>query len=306
MKYGVREVANLVFKAKASTRIGNYTFAVGQPVLYIDSAKTSALEGAATTVYAMGGRGNSRLVGWEGDKTLTLNVEDALISAKSIAMLTGAGLIKGEEGEKVHGHVTADAFISADGTLDLTDYLEVGEVIDANAPIFITKIEANNKWGDLIKGGTVTGSKITGLTGAANSQAFVDFYVEKDASEVTEIQIDADTFAGYYYVEADTLFRRQSDGYDAPVNITLPNVKIQSNFTFTMASTGEPSTFSFTMDAFPGYTIFNPNKKLLCVMQIFEAGAKTQKWNTVMGSDTNHGSATNLGALAGSFEDSVE
>ena len=37
-----------------------------------------------------------------------------------------------------------------------------------------------------------------------------------------------------------------------------------------MASTGDPSTFSFTMDAFPGYTYFNQNKKVLCAMQILE------------------------------------
>ena len=37
-----------------------------------------------------------------------------------------------------------------------------------------------------------------------------------------------------------------------------------------MASTGDPSTFTFTMDAFPGYTFFNPNKKVLCAMQILE------------------------------------
>jgi hypothetical protein len=37
-----------------------------------------------------------------------------------------------------------------------------------------------------------------------------------------------------------------------------------------MASTGDPSTFTFTMDAMPGYTTFNPNKKVLCAIQIAE------------------------------------
>ena len=55
-----------------------------------------------------------------------------------------------------------------------------------------------------------------------------------------------------------------------PAELTLPNVKIQSNFTFSMASTGDPSTFTFTMDAFPGYTYFDPTKKVLMVMQIVE------------------------------------
>ena len=57
MKFGVREICDVVFKAKADTKIGNTTFKKGQPVLYIDTAKTSTVEGAATTVYATGGKG---------------------------------------------------------------------------------------------------------------------------------------------------------------------------------------------------------------------------------------------------------
>jgi hypothetical protein len=35
-----------------------------------------------------------------------------------------------------------------------------------------------------------------------------------------------------------------------------------------MASSGDPSTFTFTMDAFPDYTRFNKTKKVLSVIQI--------------------------------------
>jgi hypothetical protein len=37
-----------------------------------------------------------------------------------------------------------------------------------------------------------------------------------------------------------------------------------------MASTGDPSTFSFTMDALPAYTMFNKKKKALCAIQIID------------------------------------
>ena len=37
-----------------------------------------------------------------------------------------------------------------------------------------------------------------------------------------------------------------------------------------MSSTGDPSTFSFVMDAFPGYTMFNKNKEVMCAIQILE------------------------------------
>lgn len=283
MKFGVREICDVVFKAKADTKIGNTTFKKGQPVLYIDTAKTSTVEGAATTVYATGGKGNTRLIAWEGEKTLTFTVEDALLSPIGFAVLSGAGLFKGTDQEEVHVHMTSTAAVSATGEIDLTDALETEEKIDKTAPVFAIEAEEDGSLtGTVISNLSVdeTGKKLTGGTGTANKTVFVDYYVTKKSANVSELQIDAGNFAGYYYVEASTLFRRQSDGVDLPAEITLPNVKIQSNFTFTMASTGDPSTFTFTMDAFPGYTLFDRTKKVLCVMQVVEdatAGNATGK-----------------------------
>lgn len=58
----------------------------------------------------------------------------------------------------------------------------------------------------------------------------------------TEINIDAESFGGYYYIEASTLFRDEATGKDFPAEFVIPRGKIQSNFTFSMASTGDPST----------------------------------------------------------------
>jgi hypothetical protein len=37
-----------------------------------------------------------------------------------------------------------------------------------------------------------------------------------------------------------------------------------------MASSGDPSTFTFTMDAFPDYTKFDKTKKVLFAIQIID------------------------------------
>ena len=270
MKFGVREICDVVFKAKAPVKIGGIMFEAGQPVLYIDSAKTSTIEGAATTVYAQGGRGNTRLIAWEGEKTLTFTVEDALLSPMGFAILSGAGLLKGKDNEIVHVHATTTGYATTDGKINLADALEVGETVDPDAKIFVIPVGADGALeGAPVKGTLDETKKIitaAGITGAC----FVDYYVQKKSSSVSELQIDANNFAGYYYVEATTLFRRQDNGKDMPAEITFPNVKIQSNFTFNMASTGDPSTFTFTMDAMPGYTVFNPSRKVLCAIQIIE------------------------------------
>lgn len=288
MKFGVREICNVVFKAKADTKIGNKIFHKGQPVLYIDTATTSTVEGAATTVYAQGGRGNTRLIAWEGEKTLTFTVEDALLSPIGFSVLSGAGLFKDDE-RQVHVHVTSNAVVDASGEIDLTDALGTSETIDGTAPVFVSLAESDGSiTGELLTGLTAGDKKLTGADAEYYGKpVFVDFYIVKDAANISELQIDAANFAGYYYVEASTLYRRQSDGVDMPAEITLPNVKIQSNFTFNMAATGDPSTFTFTMDAFPGYTMFDKTHKVLCVMQIVEdatAGSETR--DTVMGHPT--------------------
>ena len=289
MKFGVREICNVVFKAKSAIMIGNTEFKPGQPVLYIDTAKTSTIEGAATTVYAQGGRGNTRLIAWEGEKTLTFTVEDALLSPVSFSMLSGAGLISSNK-ETVHVHMTTTVQGDVNGKIDLTDALGKDEVIDAEAPVFVMALEKDGSLtGAPLEGGEISedGKSIT-IEGAKNTNVMVDYYVSKEGTSVAELQIDAENFAGNYYVEASTLFRN-TDGKDMPAEITFPNVKIQSNFTFTMASTGDPSTFTFTMDAFPGYTIFDGTKKVLCVIQIVneEMSAKADRHSVMRHTTTD-------------------
>ena len=89
MKFGIREVANMEF-----TKLSG----IGPQKFEIDSAKTSTLEGASTTVYAQGGQGNARLMAWEGEKTLTFTVEDALITMESFQALSGAEATNTDEG----------------------------------------------------------------------------------------------------------------------------------------------------------------------------------------------------------------
>lgn len=49
MRFGVREICDVVLRAKAAQKIGNKIFYKNEPVIYFDSLKTSSLEGAATT-----------------------------------------------------------------------------------------------------------------------------------------------------------------------------------------------------------------------------------------------------------------
>ena len=275
MKFGVREICDVVLRAKGTVKVGEATFSNDEPVIYFDSAKTSTVEGSATTVYATGGRGNNKLLAWEGEKSVTFTMEDALLSPLGFSILSGAGLVDAgqvEGGMKVHTTLTTVIDVTSGITVDLGD-LTGKEIAEEKAYAFIMK---DGQIVERLKPATPSGGSVTfsrkgkasgQLTGAQT--VMVDFYVKVESGAV-EMTIEPDKFGGFYYLEASTLFRRQDNGQDMAAAFVIPKVKIQSNFTFSMASSGDPSTFTFTMDAFPDYTKFDPTKQVLFALQIIE------------------------------------
>ena len=327
MRFGVREICDVVFRAKTAMKIGEKVFYKNEPVLYFDSLKTSSLEGAATTVYATGGRGNARLVAWEGERTVTFTMEDALISEAGLSILTGAKLIDAETKEVIQ-HVTerTDAVAIHTTTGSGTTYIDSVTIKLAQKPYIkgLGTTAANhvysgtvqspedyiyvmllNDRGDIIsepyiasevavtEGSASSGHPIYSITISRDDlvsddhrrmndlsdfkddcPVLVDYYVLHNSRHVYQADISPEMFAGNFYVEASTLFRDAATGVDMPAEFIIPNCKVQSNFTFTMAPTGDPTTFTFTMDAFPDYTRWNPTKKVFASLQIIGDAAE--------------------------------
>ena len=291
MRFGVREICDVVLKAKAAQKVGNKLFYKNEPVIYFDSLKTSSMEGAATTVYAQGGRGNSRLIAWEGERTITFTMEDALISPAGFMILSGAGLVEATAEDKIKVHTTEttdDITVTATGTYGTPEYAVTAVTINLDNEayhaagedyVYVMLMENGEVVTEPFIPATVTGKVLT-LKSTDDLKKFydgcvvlVDYYTEK-SSGAQQIEITPDKFGGNYYLEAATLFR-DTNGVDMPAEFIIPNCKIQSNFTFTMASSGDPSTFTFTMDAFPDYTRFDKTKKVLAAIQIISTAGSS-------------------------------
>ena len=293
MKFGVREICDVVLKATANQKIGDKIFYKDEPVIYFDTLKTSSMEGASTTVYAQGGKGNARLMAWEGERTLTFTMEDALISPAGFAILSGAGLINADADNQIITHTTQMAKVSDGGTIQL-EY-EPYEETDGDW-IYVMKVDLNGNPNSEPYIYTKTDDptviklkhseeNVSEPPSSDDKMVLVDYYVSRP-SGAYQIDITPDKFGGYYYLEASTLFRDQ-DGVDMPAEFIIPKCKIQSNFTFTMSSSGDPSTFTFTIDAFPGYTRFG-NEKVLASIQV--VNEKTNTGNAL----TRQSTAANL------------
>lgn len=333
MKLGVREICEVVFKAKTAQKIGNKVFYKNEPVIYFDTLKTSSLEGQSTTVYATGGRGNARLMGWDGERTVTFTMEDALISPEGMSILMGAGLVQGQSEKPVIVHTTertdnwtltgsgdsqvlsvtlthlpyigkipkvgtgqnADTNTLLAGVDNDQDYIYIMAVQDddiISEPFIPSEVSVAKGSAD---GTFVIECKKKGTSGSSSGDSddqirqndfsvfeknkttvLVDYYVAHESTDAFEVTIRPDQFGCNFYVEASTLFR-DTNGVDLPAEFIIPNAKVQSNFTFSMASSGDPSTFTFTMDAFPDYTRWDKQHKVIAALQVISLGDTLEK-----------------------------
>ena len=233
-------------------------------------------------------------------------MEDALLSPEGLSILTGAGLIAAKDANSKQGmfiHTTDTIEVLKDNTIVLpkdfacwtgeaTGTVRDGETVaeyqHPSADIFVMVMDdSGNIAAEPCIPAKVEYEVVTDeLTGKSHPQTtltcyghegkipvhtvvFVDYYVRR-ISKATQVEITADQFGGSYYIEADTLFRREGDNYDMPATFVIPNGKVQSNFTFAMAATGDPSTFTFTVDAMPDYSKFDRTHKILAGILIVE------------------------------------
>lgn len=224
-RYGIKEVADCTF----------YTIdeqgRPAVPVLYLDSLKVSTVEQTAESVYAQGGKGNPRLIGWDFGKEITLTLEDALFSPKSMSIMFGNGEVKSDSSYKIKKTITFTAAASGDSTA---------------AKVPTSWVDANGKT-QQIKGATyydATGSSLTSDF-KQGEKYFATFDVDTTAEEIT---IGPSTFPGTYYITGDTYARSEITGDDDYFQFIIPKGKVTSEQTITMEAEGDPSVFNMNVD----------------------------------------------------------
>lgn len=229
-RYGIKEVADVTFY-KIDPTTGN----PAEPVLYLDTLKVSTIEQTAENTSARGGKGNPELIVWDYNKEITVTLEDALFSAKSMAVMFGSGGKDVTVGSSmstiyktVRGKATADGTVTAASTVAVT--------INGKSAILsgLTYYDVNN--GASVA--TVTSGKEYIISG---------YLTNPSEGSVRVINIDANTFPGTYYITGDTYARSEVDGTDEFFQFIIPKAKVNSEVTLTMEAEGDPSTFSMTL-----------------------------------------------------------
>lgn len=235
-RFGVKEVANCTF----------YNLLTGKPELFLDTLKMSNLENSAEEVFATGGQGASRLVGWDFGRTANFNLQDALLNPKAIAMQVGNDLEK--KVEKVHDrmHVITTDDGAGNSLITLGSEPVAGTV-------YVYESADGYEHGTEVPSASMTISTNTieiPSTELAVGSSVLVYYQYETTADAEVITISSDKFAGYYKVVGDTVWRNEANGADEKVQIIVPKAKISSSFTLTMQPDGDPSVFDFNLSVF--------------------------------------------------------
>lgn len=215
-KFGIKEVADVIF----------FDIATGKPVLFFDTLKTSSIENAAETTDATGGRGNAKLITWNYSRTATLQMQDALLSVESMAVLAGTEVVAGTSLYKRQKLVVTD-----------------GKATLEEKPVDSTKVTIVDGDGKEVTGSTITDVEVSGLTGDKLSA----YYEYKAPASAKTVKFVSDKFPGAYRVIGDTIVRDNTTGKDRVAQFLIPKAQLQAGFTFTMDAENV-STFDFNLD----------------------------------------------------------
>lgn len=175
----IKEVADVSFYQI------NEDGSMGAPVLYLDSLKVSTIEQTAENTSAKGGKGNVDLVMWDYGREITVTLEDALFSAKSMALMFGS-LFDQEDKQGTKSLASATSIYRTVPKVDFESVLGTEGKAVVNGSTF-----------------TVTDTKYYDENGDTAEKASAAYAVVAMTVDGVEIAISSDTFPGTYTVIGD-------------------------------------------------------------------------------------------------------
>lgn len=229
MNIMVKEVADVTFYNIGSN--GRPT----NPVLFLDTLKVSTIEQTGDTAEARGGKGNAPLISWDFGKEINVTLEDALFSAKSLAIMFGNGSVAELAGYSDSAASGSEKLImktiTFNGSVAPTQYEDPRNGVKRTIrnPKYYTEA-----------GATVEPTALT-----SDGKYFCTFDVVVD--EAVVIEISANSFPGTYYITGDTFARSETTGKDEFFQFIIPKAKVQSENTITLEAEGDPSVFNMNL-----------------------------------------------------------
>ena len=269
--FGVKELSEVVLKAKTPMQFGSRHLEQGEPVLYFENVSMSMLTERSSPIMARGGWSNMPRVIWEDRSEVTFTLREGVMSSISMGILLSANMTEKKPSETL-------LIPKREGPFELDSensfYLEHMPVLPPKKKVFIYEYEhdvAQKKvYGEILNRQiNLLGEEIPRIRvkdADVTKRYIVDYYYEyKDEALIYLIQ--KERFNGLFTLEGKFYSKDENNGINYTNLIYMPKVRVVSDINLRLGERADPTTSVFNIVGMPEKTD-DSNNLIVKVMRL--------------------------------------
>ena len=287
MKYGVREICNVVLRAKSKMTVGSKTFFKDEPVLYFENVNMSLLSEKSSPIMARGGWSNLPRVIWEDRSEVKFTLSEGVVSSISLGVLLNASVVTPSSEtpllvSKREGPYGNNPNLFPGGQNDdptpCRIALEHWPVDASRKKTFIFEYERD------VAQKKVYGKRIHNIPDPFDEHMeipCIELYKDKELTEYADVDkkyivdyyyeygdealiysISKERFNGLFTLEGKFYSKDENEGLDYTNLIYMPKVRVVSDINLRLGERADPTTSVFNIIGMPE-NIDNNKKNLI-------------------------------------------
>ena len=262
--FGVKELYEVVLRAKVPMQFGSRHLEEGEPVLYFENVNMSVLNERSNPIMARGGWANMPRVIWEDRSEVQFTLSEGVMSSISMGVLLSAAVTESRQGETL-------LVSKREGPNTLDDennfYLEHWPVSSDRKKTFIFQYERDvaqkkvygtrvhgkmDPWDETKERPCVKVYEDKGCTILADKDKkyIIDYYYEYD-DEALIYTIQKERFNGLFTLEGKFYSKDENDGLNYSNLIYMPKVRVVSDINLRLGERADPTMSVFSIIGMP-------------------------------------------------------
>lgn len=246
-EFGVKELYDIAIKATKPIEFCGRTYEQGETLLFLERAQLAVLNQNRTRVYARGGKENRRLILWETNQPIQLQIQQGVVSHESLSLLT-------------NNFLEEEVSISVPFRKHLTPQIDTGEseFIELELPYkpnTLTQLFLYDRDNNKIPKTDYMISEDYSTLLVNKEEKYLDvndFIVDSYYTDVGKVlNIGENALRGYLKLEAKTRVKDDTDGYEKTGVFMIPKMRIMSDLSIRLGDSITPMVYGFTVEGEP-------------------------------------------------------
>lgn len=267
---GVKELYEVVLKAKVPMRFGERRLEAGEPVLYFENINMALLTEQSNPIMARGGWGNMPHVIWEDRSEVRFTLSEGVLSSISMGILLSAAVTERQNQKSLYVQMKEGPFIDKNNAILYDDAKDLFTYNADNktAEIRLKYPPYQDLWHKLFTyeyARDVAQRKVAHEVSEDDSQILyiknanpekqyiVDYYFEY-LDEALIYTITKERFAGLFTLEGKFYSKDENDGINYTNVLYMPKVRIVSDINLRLGERADPTTSVFNIIGMPETT----------------------------------------------------